>query len=151
MNHTHPVSRRPDKLRKAFSLVELLVTIVILSVLASMVVTAVSNASVDSSRVVARQQQASVQQALSAWVLAESSTPGKSLTSVRSELTSAGNNKERFDLIATYLDPETRAEFDENTTNTARLQSKALARAGQYLYITVQDGYPTVAMGTDEN
>ena len=55
--------------REGFSFVEAIFTIAIIGIMSSIVVAAISNASRDAHRVMARQQQASVQGALTAWVM----------------------------------------------------------------------------------
>jgi prepilin-type N-terminal cleavage/methylation domain-containing protein len=130
--------------RRAFSLVELLVTIVILSILASMVVTAVSNAAVDSSKVLARQQQAALQQALNSWITTYSAN-GSGLEHARSVYNAAGNSLTKFVLIAPFLDPAMAAHIQTNSTMD-RLESHALQRAGAYLTLSGWSGntHPSV-------
>ena len=54
-----------------FSLVEVLVVIAIISILATLVINSFSNAAHDSREIIARQQQAVVQTAVSNWVVGE--------------------------------------------------------------------------------
>jgi type II secretory pathway pseudopilin PulG len=56
---------------RGFSFVEAIFTIAIIGIMSSLVVAAISNASRDAHRVMARQQQAAVHSALTAWVLAQ--------------------------------------------------------------------------------
>lgn len=130
--------------QRGFSLVELLVTIVILSILASMVVTAVSNAAVDSSKVLARQQQAAVQQALNSWITTFSSQ-GDGLEQARTVYNTAGNSLAKFVLISPFLDPGMAAHIQTNST-LDRLETSALQRAGAYMTLSgwPRGSYPTV-------
>jgi len=57
---------------KGFSFVELMMTLAILSVMASLIIGAFSNAASDTNRIVSRQQQAAVQAALNAWINSDS-------------------------------------------------------------------------------
>lgn len=131
--------------RNGFSLVELLVTIVILSILASMVVTAVSNAAVDSSKVLARQQQAAVQQALNSWVSTFSANTGGGIEQARTVYNTAGNSLTKFVLIAPFLEPSMATHIQTNST-LDRLESHALQRASAYLTLSgwSAGSYPTV-------
>lgn len=141
----------PLPLFKGFTLVELLVVVAIVSILASMVVTAVSNAAVDSSRVVARQQQASVQQALSNWLTFYSTTPGGSLASTRVVYSNAESNLAKLALISGYIDPATYNHLLSNSSET-EVRSSALTRAGAYLSFSgwTVGGYPSVDWNEDE-
>jgi prepilin-type N-terminal cleavage/methylation domain-containing protein len=144
-----PSSRsRKKKIRQGFSLVEMLIVIAIIAVLASMVVTAVSNAAFDSSHRMADQQQASLQQALSLWVSSTAST--SSVARARELYNAATTQQAKLNLVAPYLDERTRAHFNE-FSGTARIESEALRRAGRFLTFTpwtVTNGtstYPVVA------
>jgi prepilin-type N-terminal cleavage/methylation domain-containing protein len=70
------------KIRRGFSLIEALVTLVLIGILAKIAISNFAGAVPDSSRVVARQQQAVIQEALNCWVSKELSTPGNSVNSV---------------------------------------------------------------------
>ena len=122
-----------------FSLVELLLTIAIMSILTGLLVTAVSNASRDASRVIAKQQASEVQSAVNAWVgsgaNARDATTGqlKSIESVRGAYNAASTTSARFNLIKSFLDDSIADHFLTYTTNTDKLQSEALVNSKQYL------------------
>ncbi len=138
------------KQRKAgFSFVEAIFTIAIIGIMSSIVVAAISNASRDAHRVMARQQQASVQSALTAWVMAQSRVGNtaqfRSLENVRTTYNALPTTLLRFNLLvpnatspdptlrAGFLDQTTADHFLENTTNPSQLQTVALVNAQQYL------------------
>jgi prepilin-type N-terminal cleavage/methylation domain-containing protein len=131
-----------------FSLVEMLIVIAIIAVLASMVVTAVSNAAFDSSHRIADQQQASLQQALSLWVSSTAST--SSVARARELYNAATTHQAKLNLIAPYLDDRTRSHLTDLSAAN-RIESDALRRAGRFLTFTpwtVTNGvstYPVVA------
>lgn len=81
---TSPLPRH----RGGFSFVEAIFTIAIIGIMSSLVVAAISNASRDAHRVMARQQQAAVQSALTAWVMSQTRVGAtaeiRSLENVRS-------------------------------------------------------------------
>ncbi|HYF34433.1 MAG TPA: type II secretion system protein, partial [Prosthecobacter sp.] len=57
--------------RRAFTFIEAIFTVAIIGIMASLVVSAISNASRDANRIVARQQQAAINEALQAWVMSQ--------------------------------------------------------------------------------
>lgn len=134
--------------RSGFSFVEAIFTIAIIGIMSSIVVAAISNASRDAHRVMARQQQAAVQGALTAWVMAQmrvgNTAQFRGLESVRAEYNSK-SIQDRFKLLKpdpTSTDPSTRFgfldqttadHFIEYTTNSNQLQTAALYNAQQYL------------------
>ncbi|WP_395747444.1 hypothetical protein [Prosthecobacter sp.] len=117
--------------------------------MSSIVVAAISNASRDAHRVLARQQQASVQSALTAWVMAQmrvgSTAQFRSLESVRTTYNALPTSLSRFNLLipnasspdpslrAGFLDQTTADHFADYTTNANQLQTAALDNAQQYL------------------
>ena len=63
-------------------MVELLIVISVIGIMSALVISAFSNAAQDTRRVIARQQQASVQNAVNAWVTSKSSTDGLKATKI---------------------------------------------------------------------
>lgn len=134
---------------QGFSFVEAIFTIAIIGIMSSIVVAAISNASRDANRVMARQQQASVQSALTAWVMAQmrvgSTAQYRGLESVRSEYNSKSSTQARFELLKPnptstdpsarvgFLDQTTADHFTDYTSNANQLQTAALYNAQQYL------------------
>lgn len=132
-----------------FSFVEAIFTIAIIGIMSSLVVSAISNASRDAHRVMGRQQQAAVQSALTAWVMAQTRVGAtaqvRSLESVRTAYNDLGTTSARFNLLvpnpnsadpslrAGFLDQTTADHFLDHATGTDRLQTTALENARQYL------------------
>lgn len=132
-----------------FSFVEAIFTIAIIGIMASLVVAAISNASRDAYRVMARQQQASVQSGLTAWVMAQtrvgSTAQFRSLESVRTTYNGLSTTLARFNLLvpnasspdptlrAGFLDQTTADHFMDYTTGSDKLLTAALDNAQQYL------------------
>ncbi|MDZ4406337.1 type II secretion system protein [Prosthecobacter sp.] len=139
--------------RNGFSFVEAIFTIAIIGIMSSLVVSAISNASRDAHRVMARQQQASVQSALTAWVMAQtrvgSTSQVRSLESVRTTYNALGTTSARFNLLvpnpasadlnlrAGFLDQTTADHFLDYTTGTERMKTAALDNAKQYLALPI--------------
>ncbi|CAN5332319.1 hypothetical protein BH23VER1_BH23VER1_06370 [soil metagenome] len=138
--------------RPGFTLVEALITITIIGIMAAAVITAFANASQDSRRVIARQQQAVLQSAVNNWVSSQLRTSASSVYSVRAAYNDQESGKARLDnLIRPYLDESTWGHFNENTTNAGQLKTEALAMTGQYLSLPdwAAGSYPKVNLNAD--
>ncbi|MCS7008677.1 MAG: prepilin-type N-terminal cleavage/methylation domain-containing protein [Chthoniobacterales bacterium] len=122
---------------KAFTLVELLVTIAIISILASIAITGITNASRDSNIRLAEQQQAVLQTALTAWIVNSSNTNGIEATRTNYLTLLQGGHAQVFQAIQIYLDPKIRNIF--NATSSG-ITSTALASAGRILTFTTWNG-----------
>lgn len=150
--------------RNGFSFVEAIFTIAIIGIMSSLVVAAISNASRDAHRVMARQQQAAVSSALTAWVMAQtrvgSTAQVRSLESVRTTYNALPTTSARFNLLvpnasspdpnlrAGFMDQTTADHFLDYTTSTDRLKTAAMDNAKQYLSLpTWQSGdFPRVEL-----
>ena len=139
-------STQPSRRRtQAFSRFEELYAIAIIAVMCSLVVAAITNASRDANRIVARQQQATLNSALNAWVMgsmriASGANEGqlRSLEDVRAEYNGQTSSLARLQLIAPatgsgYLDESTRAHFVAYTNNAGRIESSALESGNQHI------------------
>jgi len=135
-----------------FTLTEALLTMAIIGIISSIVVSAMSSAAKDASRMVARQQQAQVQNAVNAWISGQTRDLAtgqvRSLESVRGDYNSRGTSLARFNLISGYLDESTAEHFTDTTTNSDRVKSEAMANARQYLTLGtwVSGSYPKVEL-----
>ena len=150
--------------QQGFSFVEAIFTIAIIGIMSSLVVAAISNASRDAHRVMARQQQAAVNSALTAWVMAQtrvgSTAQVRSMESVRTTYNALPTTSARFNLLvpnpaspdpsvrAGFLDQTTADHFLEYTTGTDRLKTAAMDNAKQHLSLpTWQSGdFPRVEL-----
>ena len=112
----------------AFTLIEALIVVTILGILAALAVAAYSNAAQDTRRVISRQQQAEVQNAVNAWVSSYTARSSRSLKDARDLYTSAGSNLARFQLVSDYLDQSTRDHFLSNSGTD--VQSSAMKKIG---------------------
>jgi type II secretory pathway pseudopilin PulG len=158
----------PNRGSSGFSFIEAIFTVAIIGVMATLVISAISNASRDAHRVMGRQQQSSVQSALTAWVLAQgrvgSTAQVRSLENVRTSYNALATTKARFNLLVpnpTSPDPDLRAGFLDQTTadhildytgaNTDKLKTAALENAKQHLELnTWQSGdFPRVDLVND--
>lgn len=124
--------------KRAFTLVEMLLVIAIISILAAMVISNFSNASQDTRSVVARQQLAVVQEAVNHWVNHEigrvttSGGTGKSVTQVMTAYNGASGAQAKYDLFKGYLDDGTVASLQVDNS-TGKVTSQAMRDVGMYL------------------
>ena len=141
---TTPQSAQTAK--RAFTMVEMLIVIAVIGIMSALVISAFSNAAQDTRRVVARQQQAAVQNAVNAWVNAKSDEVG--LSGALTLYNTAGNSRDRLTLVRDYLDDSSYAHFLSNTTAAAEIKSAALKKTGQHLALDtwVATSYPKVEL-----
>jgi prepilin-type N-terminal cleavage/methylation domain-containing protein len=118
----------------AFSLIEMLLTVVLIGILAKIAISNFAGAVPDSSRVIARQQQAVLQEALNCWVSNELSTPGRSINDAFVTYNSYSNAQKITNCLQPYLSPEmlptpgaaapTTFTIEANGTLTSRASSQ---------------------------
>ncbi len=147
-------TRRPA----GFTFIEALMTIAILGIMATLVVSAFSNAGTDSARIVSRQQQASLQGALNAWVNGESNrtdvisaTLGtgrpRTIAQIQTAYNAVSGNLARLNLIASYLDSNT-VDYFTSYSSASQIKSDALNTTKQYIAFPdwASDSYPQVTL-----
>lgn len=163
------------RLQAAFTLVEMLLVIAIISILASLVISSFSDAAQTSREVVVRQQLAVCQSALNNWVngrlgkvdtVIESSGSPVTLDSLRKYYTTTlGSKTARWALISGlnldgssagdgYLDPMTAQHFLEMASksgtpaNMDKIKSDAMIQTGRWLELPAwsDGGVPTVEL-----
>lgn len=131
---------------RGFTMIEMLIVIAVIGIMSALVIGAFSNAAQDTRRVVGRQQQAAVQNAVNAWVNSVSQQQG--LAQARTLYNLAGTSKGRLQLVQTYIDATTLSHFLSNTSNDGEVKSAALAKTGQYLLLDTWNSasYPKVEL-----
>ena len=137
----HGVQRRDP----GFTLVELLLVISVIAIMGALAISHFSNASQDTRRVVARQQQAALQSAVNAWVAGQVSG-NNSVGEARTSYNTPATSKDKLDLIRTYLDDVTYDHFVENTSNDNQLQTASMGHLSYYLQLPAwaAGSYPKV-------
>ncbi len=137
--------REKSERASAFTLVELLLVISVIAVMGALAISHFSNASQDTRRVVARQQQAALQSAVNAWVAGQISG-NNSVEVARGAYNTPTTSKAKLDLIRNYLDDVTYDHFDENTTNDNQLQTSSMENLSYYLQLPdwTAGSYPKV-------
>lgn len=145
----------PKSFKRAFTLIEMLLVVAIISILAGMAISNFSNASQDTRDVVSRQQLAVVQEAVNHWVNREigrvtTTTPGavgQSISQVMTAYNGAATTSVRYALFQNYLDDATRENLTVDNS-TARITSQAMRDVKRYL--TLPDwaaaSYPKVLL-----
>jgi prepilin-type N-terminal cleavage/methylation domain-containing protein len=150
---------RANRSPAGFTLVEALVTIAIIGIMAAMLISAFSSTAQDTSRMVARQQQAALQSALNDWVNGEgnratviNATTGtakiRTIEEIRADYNSQSTTFARYSLIEPYLDETTKGHFASYTSDAAKLKSAALKSTNQYLSLPdwAANSYPQVLL-----
>lgn len=154
MTTSHTSARQPA----GFTFIEALMTIAILGMMATLVVSAFSNAGTDSARIVSRQQQAALQSALNAWVNGEtnrtdviSATLGtgrpRTVAQIQTAYNAVSGNLNRFNLISSYLDSNTSSYFTSYSSDS-KIKSDALNTTKQYIAFPdwANNSYPQVTL-----
>jgi len=132
--------------KSGFTLIELLLVIAIIGVMSSLIITTVSNAAADARRTLAYQQQVTLQDALNAWISAQSS--GTNTLSNARALYNAATNSASASLGllgSNYLHSSTYDHFISNSTGN-QIRSEAMVKSGMSLHFTAwtASNYPTV-------
>ncbi len=132
------------RLRRAFTLIEMLLVIGIIAVLSKIIITQIANSTERSRLIVARQQQVALQSAVNSWIA--SGTATSSLSGVRTTYNAGADAKAKLDLFKDYLDVETYDHIVGNTTDNTKLQSDAMKRVGKWIELPTwaADSYPRV-------
>jgi type II secretory pathway pseudopilin PulG len=131
----------------------MLLVIAIISILAGLVISNISNAATDTRDVVARQQLAVVQEAVNHWVNREigrvttSGGSGKTVAQVMAEYNATTNVTNRYGLFSKYLDDATTLNFSIDDSQ-ARLSTQAMRDVNKYLALPAwgNGSYPKVQL-----
>ena len=136
----------PRAAHPGFSLVEVLVVVTVIGILSTLIVSSITGAARDSRMVVARQQQAVLQEALNSWIAAASSGTN-SLSAARSAYAAASTASAKLALLQPYLQASTYEHFANYSSGTA-ISSEALQRVGASLQFSTWSAtnYPSVDM-----
>lgn len=132
-----------------FTLIELLLVIAIIGILSTLIITTVTNATQDTRNVVARQQQVTLQDALNAWVAANSSGTN-TLQNARTTYAAATTALDKLALLTNYLHSETYSHLTTYSTSS-QIKSEAMSKAGIYLQFSSwgASDYPIVGWYTN--
>lgn len=133
--------------KSGFTLIEVIVVIAIIGIMTSLVITVYRNVAQDSRDVVARQQQAALQNAINNWVTTQ--TISLPISAVRTSYNNAADSPSRLDLIKDYLDERTKNHLvGLSPTGTDAVNSGALAKLNRHLLLSTwaAGSYPQVQM-----
>lgn len=137
-----PVSQRSSS---GFTLIELIIVIAVIGIMSAMAISSLSNGATDAREIVARQQQATVQGAVNAWVAGQLSGTA-ALGQVRTIYNTADTSKDRLALVQDYLDEVSYNHFADMSQDSDEILSGALAKLGWHLSLPAWDdgSYPKV-------
>lgn len=156
-------TRHPARSLQGYTLIESLMVIAIMGLMATIIVTSFSNVNADSSRIIARQQQAAVQNAVNAWVNSDTNRVNvinantgtgklRTLAEIQAAYNALTTAVARFNLVAPYLDSGTSSYITSTTTNSSQISSDALAASKQYIGMPdwVTGSYPQVTLNATQ-
>ncbi len=132
--------------RQAFTIVELLIVITVIGIMSALVISSFSGAAQDTRRVIARQQQASIQNAVNAWVTSQSAVSG--LATAQQTYNGQTTSMARFNLVRGYLDDSTADHITANSSPNGDLLTTALRKVGQQIQLPqwAASSYPKVEL-----
>lgn len=142
ISHVAVKSRCYPRSSGGFTLIEMLLVVAVIGILTSLVIAAVSNSTADARLVVARQQQAAVQEALNAWI---SST---SISSARTQYAAAATAGDKLNLVKGYLDTNARWMQEYTTDGSGNIQSPNMQSANVSMTFEAwtTSNYPSVKL-----
>lgn len=141
-NNSHVAVNSPS--REAFTLIEMLLVVAVIGILTSLVIAAVSNSAADARLVIARQQQATVQEALNAWISSTNISGARSAYSGKSAA-------QRLLLVSGYLDTNARWYKEYTVDGAGNIQTPNMKlTAPSPVSLTFEDwtssNYPVVKL-----
>ena len=130
-----------------FTLLELIIVIAVIGIMSALAVSAFSNGASDTREIVARQQQATIQSAVTAWVCAQLGGDA-TVSSVRAAYNAVEGSEARLELVRDYLDDESYDHFATESERAAgdEVQSAATLKLGWHMSLPDwdSDSYPKV-------
>jgi prepilin-type N-terminal cleavage/methylation domain-containing protein len=128
----------------AFTLIEMLIVLGLIGILAAIIISQIANATFETRRIVARQQQVVLQTAISSWIMQNTAT--QPISAVQTAYNAADDSKARLALVGPYLDQDVYDHFMSHTTDADKIQSDAMARANKWIVLPdwADGSYPRV-------
>lgn len=136
----------PKRFSNGFTFLEVIIVVAVIGVMSALAISAFSNGATDAREIVARQQQATVQSAVNAWVCGRL-TGSMTVAEVRSAYNAVAGSEARLTLIRNYLDDVSYSHFvSESTSPLNRVESAATRKLGWYISLPdwTSGSYPKV-------
>lgn len=136
----------PKRFSSGFTFLEVIIVVAVIGVMSALAISAFSIGATDAAEIVARQQQATVQSAVNAWVCGRL-TGNLTVAEVRAAYNAVLGSEARLTLIRDYLDDVSYGHFVSASTSPAnRVESAATRRLGWYISLPdwTSGSYPKV-------
>lgn len=136
----------PKRFSSGFTFLEVIIVVAVIGVMSALAISAFSIGATDAAEIVARQQQATVQSAVNAWVCGRL-TGNLTVAEVRAAYNAVLGSEARLTLIRDYLDDVSYGHFvSESTSPANRVESAATRRLGWYISLPdwTSGSYPKV-------
>lgn len=139
----------PYRSEVALTFIEMVIVIAVIGIMSALAISTFSNASTDAREIVARQQQATVQSAVNAWVVAQLSSTG-TVSEVRTTYNAADTSEAKLTLVKDYLDDPSYTHFtDQDALSPSdEVQSAATRKLGWHISLPewASGSYPKVEL-----
>jgi prepilin-type N-terminal cleavage/methylation domain-containing protein len=112
------LGKRKKLYKSGFTLIEMLLVVAVIGIMTSLVITAITNSSADARLVIARQQQATVQEALNAWIASTN------ITAAKTAYNAASDASAKMGLIQKYLNTNARWMTTGLSYNSGSVQTE---------------------------
>jgi prepilin-type N-terminal cleavage/methylation domain-containing protein len=137
------------KVHGAFTFLEIIIVIAVIGIMSALAISSFSNGANDAREIVARQQQATIQGAVNAWVAAQTAGNG-TVSETRTVYNAGETSLDRLELVRAYLDETSYEHFvaQSASDDSGEVLSESVRRLGWHINLPTWQGdsYPKVEL-----